>query len=161
MVPEGSALSPQQIEAVETGAKDLLESGPLQGVPLQDLEIQVDNIELFGSASSPPALRAATAQATRKAICAAHGLLLHPIMATEVVVPEENMGAVLGDLRRRHAVILGTPPLGEIVSIRCEAALDELLGYATALRSMTQGRGQFSMIFLRFDVAGVGKIGSR
>ncbi len=154
LIPESAALSTPQAEAVEAGAKDCVKSGPFQGVPLQDLEVRVNEVELFGSASSPQALRAASALATRKAIDRARGLLLHPIMTTEVVVPEENLGSVLGDLQARQAIIFGTNILGNTATITCEAALDKLLGYTTDLRSMTQGRGQFSMIFDRFDVAG-------
>jgi elongation factor G len=73
-------------------------------------------------------------------------------MATEIVVPEEDLGAVLGDLQARQAMIQGTSVLGNTVTISCHASLDRLLGYTTDLRSMTHGRGQFSMVFERFDV---------
>lgn len=151
--PDGTALSVLQSEAIEAGARDILQSGPFEGVPVQDLAIRIDEIELFGPSSSPQALRAATAQAVYKAIANAGGVLLRPIMTTEIVVPQENVGAVLGDLQARQAVIRDTDVLGETAAISCDAALDRLLGYTTDLRSMTQGRGQFSMIFNRFDVA--------
>ncbi len=149
--PPGGELPPLHAEAVTAGAWDILTNGPLQDAPLQDLEIRVEEVEMFGQATTPEALRNAVAQATRKAVIKAGGLLLRPIMATEVVVPEENLGAVLGDLQARQAVIHGTSNLGASVTISCDAALDRLLGYTTDLRSMTQGRGQFSMIFNRFD----------
>ncbi|MEN8132964.1 MAG: elongation factor G [Pseudomonadota bacterium] len=149
--PEGSSLSTQQRQALEEGSRDMLDSGPLKGVPLQDLEIHVEEVELFGQASSPEALRAATALATRKALIKAGGMLLRPIMATEVVVPEENLGVVLGDLQARRALIHGTKIRGETVTISCDTSLDRLLGYTTDLRSITHGRGQFSMVFDRFD----------
>jgi elongation factor G len=151
VLPPGASLSQIQAEAVAAGARDLLGSGPLEGVPLQDLEIRIDEIELFGTASRPEALRAAVSRAVRKALVQARGRLLRPIMRTEVVVPEENLGAVLGDLQARQALIQGTDTEGETVAIRCEAALDRLLGYSTDLRSMTRGRGQFTMEFDRFD----------
>jgi elongation factor G len=78
-------------------------------------------------------------------------VLLRPIMRTEVVVPEENFGAVLGDLQARQALILDTEDQGDTHIIHCDAALDRLLGYSTELRSLTHGRGQFSMEFDRFD----------
>ena len=152
--PEGELLSPINNDAVTAGVRDLLQNGPLKGVPLRDLMIRVEEIELFGSASSPEALRAATVQATRQAITQAGGRLLHPIMKTEVVVPEENLGIVLGDLQARHALIHGTSILGDTVTISRDVALDKLLGYTTNLRNMTHGRGQFSMLFDRFDVTG-------
>ncbi len=151
--PDGALLSELQREAIEAGARDLLGGGPFQGVPLQDLSVRVEEIELFGQASSPEALRAVTAQAVRRAITQAGGVLLHPVMAMEVSVPKENLGAVLGDLQARQAVIHDTDSQDATVIIDCDASLDRLLGYTTELRSMTQGRGQFSMIFKRFDVA--------
>jgi elongation factor G len=77
---------------------------------------------------------------------------MHPVMRVEVVIPEPSLGTVLGDLQARRALIQGTESVGEDVTIRAEAALESLLGYATALRSLTQGRGQFSMELDRFDV---------
>jgi elongation factor G len=74
-------------------------------------------------------------------------------MRVEVVVPNDNLGTVLGDLQARHASILDTGNFDGNSSIDCELAMDQVLGYATELRGMTQGRGQFSMIFQRFDSA--------
>jgi len=82
----------------------------------------------------------------------AGGLILRPIMATEVVVPESDVGAVLGDLQSRRAAIRDTTSLGEVTAIHCDCALERLLGYITDLRGMTHGRGQFTMRFDRFDV---------
>jgi elongation factor G len=82
----------------------------------------------------------------------AGGQVLRPIMKTEVVIPAENLGAILGDLQSRQATIHETEP-GEPSTIRCDCPLDKLLGYTTTLRSMTRGRGNFSMVFDRFDVA--------
>jgi elongation factor G len=113
-------------------------------------------VELFGSASTPEALAAAAAKALRKALEAAAPALMKPMMALEVVVPEVNLGAVLGDLQSRSALITETGmstsgPGDGIAEIQAEAPLESLLGYTTTLRSLTQGRGQFSMEFLRFD----------
>ena len=83
----------------------------------------------------------------------AGGLVLRPIMDTEVVVPAEDLGSVLGDLQARHALIRDTRTEEDSATIRCDCALDRLLGYITDLRSMTHGRGQFSMKLARFDVA--------
>ncbi|MCP4042463.1 MAG: GTP-binding protein, partial [Gammaproteobacteria bacterium] len=152
--PEGTELSYLLTEAVAAGIQDILANGPLHDAPLQDLEIRVEEVELFGHATTPESLRNATSQAARKAITRAGGLLLRPVMATEVVVPEENLGVVLGDLQARQALIHGTDKLGATTTISCDAALDRLLGYTTDLRSMTRGRGQFSMIFSRFDTIG-------
>lgn len=153
VLPPGATLTPVQAEAVAAGAQDGVSSGPTEGAPLQDLAARVDEVELFGAASNAQALRVATAEALRRAIVQAGEVVLRPIMFTEVVVPEEDVGAVLGDLQSRHAIIHGASTLGGITSITCDCPLDRLLGYITALRSLTRGRGQFTMRFERFDVA--------
>ncbi|MEI2741672.1 MAG: elongation factor G [Candidatus Competibacter sp.] len=150
--PAGAELQPAQRDAVAGGAADALAGGPATGAPLHDVAVRVVDIELFGGLSSPQALRVAVADAARKALARAGGLALHPIMATEVVVPEGDVGAVMGDLQARRAVIRDTESLGELTVIRCDCALDRLLGYITDLRGMTRGRGQFTMSFERFDV---------
>lgn len=151
--PEGSELTVAQREALAGGAEDVLASGPATGAALQDLALRVLDVELFGTLSSPRALRVAAAEAARKALAQAGGLLLRPIMNTEVVVPEGDIGAVLGDLQSRRAVIRETTALGEMMIVHCDCPLDRLLGYITDLRGMTRGRGQFTMTFDRFDVA--------
>ncbi len=153
VLPTGSELSPAQRDAVAAGADDVLATGPTSGAPLQDVALRVQEVELFGALSSPQALRVAVAEAARKALAQAGGLLLRPIMATEVVVPESDVGAVLGDLQARRAVIRDTATLGEMSVIHCDCPLDRLLGYITDLRGMTRGRGQFTMTFDRFDSA--------
>lgn len=152
VLPEGNDLTPEQSQALEAGVRLALESGPLQGTPLEDIEVQVAEVELFGQATTLDALSAAAARALVKAVEAAEPTLLRPVMAVEVVAPEDNLGAVLGDLQSRRAMIRDTYPEGENVTIACEVPLERLLGYTTALRSMTQGRGQFSMQFDRFDL---------
>jgi elongation factor G len=149
--PEGVELHPAQQEAVAGGAGDVLANGPMTGSSLQDLMVRVLAVELFGALSSPQALRIAVAEAARKALLRAGGLILRPIMATEVVVPESDVGTVMGDLQARRAVIRDTTTLGEMTIIHCDCALDRLLGYITDLRGMTRGRGQFTMTFDRFD----------
>lgn len=149
--PAGSKLSAEQAAALEQGVRFALSAGPREGAPLEDVEVIVTEVELFGSASTPDALSAAASRALNKAIESAGSVLLVPIMQVEVVVPEDNLGTVLGDLQSRQALIRNTETWGETVTIDCEVALSQLLGYTTNLRSLTQGRGQFSMIFNRFD----------
>ncbi|MBL8259687.1 MAG: elongation factor G [Candidatus Competibacteraceae bacterium] len=151
--PEGAELNAAQRDAVASGAGDAVAGGPATGAPLQDVAVRVMELELFGGLSSPQALRVAVAEAARKAFAQAGGLAMRPIMATEVVVPESDVGAVMGDLRARRALIRDTETLGEMTVIRCDCALDRLLGYITDLRGMTRGRGQFTMSFDRFDAS--------
>lgn len=151
VLPEGQQLSPLQAEAVAAAARDAALTGPLAGYPLQDVHIRVEQVTLYGAPSAPPALYQAVSTAIRKAMANAGGILLRPIMAVEVVVPEENFGSVLGDLQSRQATIQASAIHGGTATARCTCALDRLLGYTTDLRSLTHGRGQFTMRFERFD----------
>ena len=148
----GTVLSPSLADAIKAGATDASIAGPILGAELQDVEVKVLAVELFAELSTPQAMRVAVAEAVRKAMQKAGGQVLRPIMKTEVVIPAENLGAILGDLQSRQATIHETEP-GEPSTIRCDCPLDKLLGYTTTLRSMTRGRGNFSMVFDRFDVA--------
>ena len=152
VIPEGAEPSTAQREAIEQSLRSTLAAGPLLAAQVQDIQVRITEIELFGAASTPEALGAAASKALRQALERAEPAAMHPIMRVEVVIPEPSLGTVLGDLQARRALIQGTEPVGEDIAIRAEAALEPLLGYATALRSLTQGRGQFSMEFDRFDV---------
>ncbi len=159
VVHDGAAWSPpeftptaEQVQAVADGLRDGLSGGPVEGSPLEDVRVTLVHVDTFGASSSPQALRIAAATAVREALVAAGGQLMQPIMRIEVVVPDENTGGVLGDLQARGATILGHEAEGDMSTIRAECGLSGLIGYATALRSATRGRGQFVMEFDRFDV---------
>ncbi len=151
VVGDGS-LSVVQAQALRDGVDDALVGGPVKGSPLQDLAVELEQVELFGVASSAQALRIAAAQAVRNAMAEAGGVTLGPIMRIEVVTPEETLGTVLGDLQARQAAVLDSKTAHGMASILAECALERLLGYATGLRSLTRGRGQFTSEFERFDV---------
>ncbi|MEZ4322470.1 MAG: elongation factor G [Myxococcota bacterium] len=144
--------TPDQIKAVEQGANDALAGGPTEGAPLQDLKVEILDVQTFGPASGPQALRIAAATAVREAMRSADAKVMQPIMKVEVVVPEDDTGRVLGDLQAKGATILGHSAEADMSSILAECGLGELIGYATQLRSNTKGRGQFTMEFDRFDV---------
>ncbi|MCA9490567.1 MAG: GTP-binding protein, partial [Myxococcales bacterium] len=144
--------TPEQALAVEQGVRDALAGGPVEGSPLVDVDVVIEGVQTFGPGSGPQALRIAGAGAAREALQAAGGQVLQPIMRLEVVVPEENTGGVLGDLQARGAVITGHDSEGDQTRIEGECGLSNLIGYMTALRSNTRGRGQFTMEFNRFDV---------
>ena len=152
VLPEGSALSKLQLEALEQGADDGVSAGPIEGAALQDVAVNIEAIELYGEESTPQAIRIAVASAVRDAIRDAGGAVMRPLMTLTVVVPHDKMGAVLGDLQSRSAMISGTEQDTDTAIIHGECALEALLGYTTELRSMTQGRGQFTMEFARFDI---------
>ena len=154
ILPEDTRIKADQLEAVRLGAQDSMNGGPIEGAPLVDTYVSIDEIELFGEASSVQALRMCAAQAVRNALLNSGGAKLEPIMQVEVVVPDEYVGTVLGDLQSRHAVITGQNTERGISSLKGECPLSSLLGYMTDLRSRTKGRGTFSMDFLRFDSMG-------
>jgi len=149
--PAGARLNEEQRVALEQGLRFALSGGPAEGAPVEDLEVALEAVELFGTASTPAALRAAASRALHQALEQAGTRLLGPIMDLEVEIPSEYLGAVLGDLQARHGLVLDTITGAESARIRAEAPLDRLLGYATELRGLTQGRGQFSMQLNRFD----------
>ena len=153
--PDGSELTPEQRQALKEGLTAGLAAGVLQGAPVDDVDVALAEVELFGAQSTLEALRAAATRALSKAMADAQPLALHPVMRVDVVVPEANLGTVLGDLQQRRAAIQATSTDQDSAdgsaSISCEVALESLLGYTTELRSLTQGRGQYSMQFERFD----------
>jgi elongation factor G len=151
---KGGNLSVAQRQAVEDGAKDAMVGGPIDGAPLQDVEVTIHEVSLFGEASSVQALRIAVAEAVRNALAEAGGVLLGPIMKVEVVTPDESLGTVLGDLQARGASILDSTTEHGMASLVAEVPLEKLIGYAGDLRSLTRGRGQFTSEFDRFDVCG-------
>ena len=152
ILPAGSTLSDAQLDAVKAGVHDATMAGPSEGAVLQDVVVDLSEVEVFAEGSTPQALRIAASQAVREALIAGGGQVLRPLMKVEVVVPDENLGSVLGDLQSKGASITGQESDMGTSTILCEAGLHHLLGYTTALRSMTRGRGQFTMEFDRFDV---------
>ena len=150
-VPNDVEATAEQRDAVAQGARDALSGGPVEGSPLQDVQVRITRVDTHAGVANVQALRIAAATAVREALQEADGKLMQPIMKIEVVVPDENTGSVLGDLQSRGASILGHEP-GEMSTISAECGLSQLLGYATTLRSGTKGRGQFVMEFDRFDV---------
>jgi elongation factor G len=151
ILPPGSSLSSDQLQAIESGVKDSLMGGPIEGAPLEDVKVQLEEVSLFEGASTPQALRIVAAQAVREALIDAGGIKLQPIMKIEVVVPDEYVGGVQGDLLSRHSIITGQKSSMGATSLLGECPLEKLLGYMTELRSMTRGRGTFTMEFSRFD----------
>jgi elongation factor G len=140
---------------LEEGAREAAEGGALEGHPLQDLEVVVTGASWREGASKPFAYKVAAADAVRKAAALASPVLLEPVARVEVVAPAERLGEVIGSLDRRRGAILDVADRGAGAKvITAEAPLRGLFGYATELRSLSQGRAQFTMRFDRFDVAG-------
>ncbi len=141
-------------EMIEQGAREAAEAGVLEGYPLQDLEVTLTGAGWREGASRPFAYKVAAADAVRSAASRARPVLLQPVVRLEVVVPGEYLGEVIGSLDRRKGAILDVSDRGAAKVIRGEAPLRQMFGYATELRSLSQGRGLLTMRFERFDVAG-------
>lgn len=146
------ALPERFLEAVDTGVRQSLDSGFLAGYPLVGLDVQLLDAHADPVESTEMAFEAAAAQAFREAVEAAEPVLLEPVMDVEVVVPETFVGDVLGDLNAKGADICAMEHrAGKVQAVRAYVPLAEMFGYATDLRSATQGRGTFTMEFHHYE----------
>ena len=123
----------------------------LEGYPLQDVEVTLLGAAHRDGASRPQAWKVAAADAVREAAKGAQPVLLEPVMRLEVVAPSEMLGSVIGGLDARRGAVLDVADRGAVKAVTAEAPLRKMFGYATELRSATQGRAVFTMRFDRFD----------
>jgi elongation factor G len=155
--PEAAALPflrPETRKLIEDGAREAAEAGALEGHPLQDIDVTLTGATWREGSSRPFAYKVATADAVRAAAREARPVILEPLMRVELVLPAEYLGEVIGTLDRRKGTVLEVGERGAAVKvIQGEAPLRRMFGYATELRSVTQGRALFTMRFERFDVA--------
>ncbi|MBL8175315.1 MAG: elongation factor G [Bryobacterales bacterium] len=147
----GGTVPKEYIPAVEKGIAEALEAGILAGYPMSDLKVSVYDGSYHDVDSSEMAFKIAGSLAIKAAAAKAKAVLLEPIMAVEVVVPEEYMGDVIGDLNSRRGRIEGMELRGTTQIIKSSVPLAEMFGYATDLRSRTQGRGSFTMHFGKYE----------
>jgi len=147
----GGAIPKEFIKPVEMGIQEALEGGVLAGYPMSDLRATLFDGSYHDVDSSEMAFKIAGSLAIKAAARHAKPVLLEPIMAVEVVVPEEYMGDVIGDLNSRRGRIEGMELRGTTQIIKSMVPLSEMFGYATELRSRTQGRGSFTMHFGKYE----------
>jgi elongation factor G len=147
----GGSIPKEYIPAVEHGMREALEGGILAGYPMTDLKATLYDGSYHDVDSSEMAFKIAGSLAIKEAARRAKPVLLEPIMAVEVVVPEEYMGDVIGDINSRRGRIEGMELRGTTQIIKSHVPLSEMFGYATELRSRTQGRGSFTMHFGRYE----------
>jgi len=147
----GGVIPKEFIPAVEAGVREAMESGVLAGYPLIDIKATLYDGSYHEVDSSEMAFAVAGSMALKAGVQKADPILLEPIMRIEVVVPEEFMGDVLGDLNARRGHIQGFDTRGNVQVIRGLVPLAQMFGYATDLRSMTQGRGTYSMEFSHYE----------
>ena len=125
--------------------------GFLAGYPMVDVRVTLYDGKYHPVDSSDMAFKIAGSIGFKAAVEKAQPVLLEPIMAVEITAPEENVGDVIGDLNSRRGRVLGTNPRGHYSTISAEVPLAEMLSYAPDLTSMTGGRGDYSMEFLRYE----------
>jgi len=146
----GGTIPREYIPAVDKGVREQLESGVLAGYPVVDVKVALYDGSFHDVDSSEMAFKVAASQCFKEGMRKANPVLLEPIMKVEVVTPEEYMGDVVGDLNRRRGVIQGMndTPVGKVIDV--EVPLAEMFGYATDLRSQSQGRANYTMEFLKY-----------
>jgi elongation factor G len=141
----GGSIPRQYIPAVEKGIVERMAKGVIAGYPVVDVKATVFDGSFHNVDSSEMAFKIAGSLAFKKAALAAKPVLLEPISEMEVVIPEENVGDIIGDLNGRRGRVLGVDALGKSQIVRCQVPLAEVLRYSSDLRSITSGRGQFTM----------------
>ncbi len=146
----GGDISKQYIPAVEAGVREALDTGGRSGYPLVDIQVTVFDGSEHEVDSSEMAFKMAGSIALKEAVAKAKSVVLEPIMKVEVVAPASFMGDVIGDINSRRGQIEGIDTHGETCVIHCHIPLAESFGYATTLRSLTQGRATYSMEFYQY-----------
>jgi elongation factor G len=148
---KGGVIPREYIPAIEKGVKEAMESGVLAGYPVVDVKSTVVYGSYHDVDSSEIAFKIAGSMAFREAMTKASPVILEPVMSLEVVTPEDFMGDVISDISRRRGRIGGQEPRGNTQVISALAPLAEMFGYATDLRSRTQGRATFTMQFSHYE----------
>src|SRR5690606_1889409 len=146
----GGVVPREYVPAVDKGVKEQMENGILAGYPVVDVKVTIYDGSYHDVDSNEMAFKIAGSMAFKEGCSKARPVLLEPIMKVEVVTPDQFMGDVNGDLNRRRGLVQGMEegPSGRVVL--AEVPLAEMFGYATSLRSMTQGRATYSMEFSRY-----------
>jgi len=147
----GGVVPREYIPAVEAGLKDAMENGVLAGFPLIDVKAKLYDGSYHDVDSSETAFKVAASLALRNAIKSAKPAILEPMMRVDIQVPEEYLGDVMGHVSARRGRIEGQTPRGNALMINSQVPLSEMFGYATTLRSATQGRGTFTMTFDHYE----------
>jgi elongation factor G len=147
----GGKVPKEYIPSIDLGIQEAMESGILAGYPVVDLRVTLTDGSYHEVDSSEMAFKIAGSMAFKNAMQRAKPKLLEPVMAVEVVTPEEYLGDVMGDLNARRGRVEGLEPRGNAQAIKARVPLASMFGYATDLRSTTQGRATFTMQFDRYE----------
>ncbi|TFD99338.1 elongation factor G [Jeotgalibacillus sp. R-1-5s-1] len=147
----GGAVPREYIPAVQAGLEDSLDNGVLAGYPLIDIKAKLFDGSYHDVDSSEMAFKIAASMALKNAVSKCNPVLLEPLMRVEVMIPEEYMGDIMGDITSRRGRVEGMASRGNTQIVKAFVPLAEMFGYATSLRSNTQGRGTFSMFFDHYE----------
>ena len=147
----GGKIPKEYIKPVDEGIQEAMNAGVLAGYPVVDVKIELIEGSYHDVDSSERAFKIAGSMAFKEALKRSKPKLLEPIMAVEVVTPDDYLGDVMGNLNSRRGRVESLEPLGNSQSIKASVPLSEMFGYATDLRSMSQGRATFTMQFDRYD----------
>lgn len=147
----GGAVPRQYIPSVEKGVRDCMKRGILAGYPIVDLKVTLYDGTYHDVDSSDMAFQIAASMALQKVFMEAHPVLLEPVMNVEVTTPADGAGDVIGDINSRRGRIIGMEPAGETAVVRAQVPMAEMLTYEPSLRSMTGGRGGYSMEFSHYE----------
>jgi elongation factor G len=148
---KGGRIPTEYIPSVEQGIEEALASGVKAGYPMVDVRAELTDGSYHEVDSSEMAFKVAGSMAVQEAARRAKPVLLEPVMSVEVVTPEDFLGEVIGDLSRRRGKVQGQEPRGNALAIKAFVPLGEMFGYATDLRSSTQGRASYTMQFERYE----------
>ncbi len=146
----GGVVPREYIGAVDKGIQEQMQNGVLAGYPLQGVKASLYDGSYHDVDSSEVAFKVAGSMALRAGALDASPVLLEPIMNVEVVTPEDYYGDIVGDLNRRRGIVQGMEDVPAGKAVRAEVPLGEMFGYATDMRSATQGRATFSMEFAKY-----------
>ncbi len=146
------SISPAWIKAVEEGVREAAMSGPLTGYPVVDMVVHLKDLEFREGSTNEVALHVASATACRKMLQEAGTAPLLPIMALEVVTPDDFTGPVISDLHARGGKVETLEKKITRTIVKAQVAMTKMFGYSTELRSLTEGRATFNMRFLKFDI---------
>jgi elongation factor G len=149
----GGVVPREYIPAVQAGLEDALQNGVLAGYPIVDIKAKLFDGSYHDVDSSEMAFKIAASMALKNAASKCKPVLLEPIMKVEVVIPEEYLGDIMGDITSRRGRVEGMEARGNAQVVRAMVPLAEMFGYATSLRSNTQGRGVFTMFFDHYEEA--------
>lgn len=149
----GGKIPKEYIKSIEQGLKEAMETGVIAKYPVIDVRATLFDGSYHDVDSSEMAYKIAASMALKSAVKQCNGIILEPIMDVEVIVPNEYMGDIMGNISSRRGMIVGQEQRGNAQAIRAEVPLSEMFGYSTELRSLSQGRGTYTMQFEKYQAA--------